>query len=189
MKIKALQSLLRTAICDILQQPVNGSTVRVSYPTNGAPGFAITDTVLFLYLHEADDSYGNDRSPVYHTENGTVYRDHVGTRVWDILLTCYGTDGHEWLDQVRAGVLWEKTRRTLESKNVCLVPTNPAIVRSPELFNGQWWERSDMTLRYNELYVDTENVGAIEHVILTVPHDSVPSSGNQDDFTGSVNAP
>ena len=46
-----------------------------------------------------------------------------------------------------------------------------------------------MTLRYNELYVDTENVGAIEHVTLTVPHDSVPSSGNQDDFTGSVNVP
>ncbi len=37
MKIKALQSLLRTAICDILQQPVNGSTVRRLLGTTPAP--------------------------------------------------------------------------------------------------------------------------------------------------------
>lgn len=46
-----------------------------------------------------------------------------------------------------------------------------------------------MTLRYNELYIDTENVGAIEHVTLTVPHDSVPHSSNQDDFSGNVDMP
>lgn len=185
MTLKELQSLLRSAFCQILRENPAGNTVRVSYPVDGSPGFKINENVLFLYLHEADDRYAHDRQPVYYEKNDTVYRDHVGTRVWDCILTAYGPDCYEWLDKIRSGVLWEATRRMLGLKDVFLVPTNPTINRVPELANGQWWPRCDMVLRYNELHVDSERVGHIEEVNITIPGEVV--SKTLSDETGTIN--
>lgn len=52
--------------------------------------------------------------------------------------------------------------------DIALVTDYPQALRVPELFNGRWWERWDMRLRFNELYVVTEDVGSIEDVQIFV---------------------
>ena len=166
MTMKELQSLIRQSYCALLGVPINSMMVRTTYNTDGQLAFTINDDVVIMSLEEADDMYGNYRQYVERPVGDINYRDHVGTRVWDVRLTAYGPNSHTNLDLIRSGVLTHTSMRILSPKDVFVVPTIPRIQRSPEQFNGQWYERSDMTIRYNELYVYEENVGRTDTVVI-----------------------
>lgn len=156
---------------------VKSTMVRTTYNTVGQLAFGISDNVVIMSLSEANDSYGNYRQYVSRQVADKNYRDHVGTRVWDVRITAYGPDSHENLDRIRSGVLTLQSSRILTPKDVYIVPTTPNIQRSPELFGGQWYERSDMTLRYNELYVFEEDVGRIDEVNI-IPVGNIKGGNN-----------
>ncbi|MBP3625646.1 MAG: hypothetical protein J6J05_07455, partial [Peptococcaceae bacterium] len=62
------------------------------------------------------------------------------------------------------GVFLPEIKSYLSKKDVYLVPTIPPAVQANEIFAGQWWERWNLTLTFNEKHVSVEDVGRIESV-------------------------
>ena len=58
--------------------------IRRAFPTEGAPDWLIADDIVFLNLDQRDDEYAQQVNSVYQTENGTVMRYAMRTRVWDL---------------------------------------------------------------------------------------------------------
>ena len=148
---------------DIIKTP--NKFIRWRYPEGGAPDWKISDDILFLYLAEADDDYAKQRDSLYRTEDETVYRDTTRTRVWDLQATAYGRRSYEIANLLKDGFFYEPVRRNLAHKDVFIVPNLPTCMQAPELFAGKWWDRWDITLRFNELYrLGLEDVGHIDRV-------------------------
>jgi hypothetical protein len=148
---------------DIIKTP--NKFIRWRYPEGGAPDWKISDDILFLYLAEADDDYAKQRDSLYRTEDETVYRDTTRTRVWDLQATAYGRRSYEIANLLKDGFFYEPVRRNLAHKDVFIVPNLPTCMQAPELFAGKWWDRWDITLRFNELYrLAPEDVGHIDRV-------------------------
>ncbi|MDU4960195.1 MAG: aldehyde dehydrogenase [Sporomusaceae bacterium] len=140
--------------------------VRVSWPTTGAPAWKITENVVFirLILHE-DDDYARQIDSIYKPEPGTVIKQSARTRVWDVQFVAYGPDAQTAVTQIKDGVFRQDIKRLLSANSVFLIPNLPPCRRVPELFAGQWWNRWDGRLYFNELHrLPDEDVGRIESV-------------------------
>ena len=148
---------------DIIKTP--NKFIRWRYPEGGAPDWKISDDILFLYLAEADDDYAKQRDSTYRAADETVYRDTTRTRVWDLQATAYGRRSYEIANLLKDGFFYEPVRRSLVHKDVFIVPNLPTCMQAPELFAGKWWDRWDISLRFNELYrLAPEDVGHIDRV-------------------------
>lgn len=138
--------------------------IRKMYPTGGSPDWTINDNVVFLNANIRDDEYGKQRDSIYKTQQGTVMRHAARTRVWDLRVIAYGPDAFAMTQAMKDGVFLPEVQMLLTRKNIFLVPLMPAPMQSPEIFAGQWWNRWDITMTFNEKYVSVEDVGAIESV-------------------------
>ena len=150
---------------DIIKNP--DRFIRWRYPEAGAPDWKISDDIMFLYLAEVDDDYAKQRNSTYRSEDETVYRDTSRTRVWDLQVTSYGRNAYVLANLLKDEFFYEPVRRNLAQKDVFIVPNLPTCMQAPELFAGKWWDRWDITLRFNELYrLAPEDVGRIANVRL-----------------------
>ena len=148
---------------DIVKKP--DKFIRWRYPEAGAPDWKISDDIMFLYLAEADDDYAKQRDSQYRAADETVYRDTARTRVWDLQVTAYGRKSYELVNLIKDGFFYDLVRRNLAKHDVFIVPNLPTCMQAPELFAGKWWDRWDITLRFNELYrLWPEDVGRIDRV-------------------------
>jgi hypothetical protein len=147
--------------------------VRLSWPTEGAPSWKITDDVAFLRCFETDNPYNRQRD-VEHTrvDDNTLSQATAYTRVNSIEWIFYGPYSYERAQAVRDQIFYQLNRDTLERNNVYLVPDIAAPRRVPEAFQGQWWERVDLTIRFNELTVRNISIGSIASVPVSVTAES-----------------
>ena len=137
--------------------------IRWKYPTKGGPDWEIDDTIVFLNLSEMDDDYSKQNDSIYVTENETVIRKRGRTRVWELLCTIYGPDACDIANQIKDDVFTDSIHRMLSQSGVFLIPDMPVCRYVPELYDGQWWNRYDVTLHFNEWYeAPDEDVGHIE---------------------------
>lgn len=140
--------------------------IRKQYPRKGAPDWKITDNIVFLNPSEQPDEYGRMPQTEYQSENGTVMAYRTRTRVWQVLFTAYGPKAYEMSNQLRDGYISEVITRTLELSKVFLIPAWPNCVQANEQWAGQWWQRFDLTLSFNEEYITSEDVGHIDAIPL-----------------------
>ena len=138
--------------------------IRKMYPRNGAPDWTVDDDIVFLNASIRDDDYGKQRDSVYRAEQGTIIRHAMRTRVWDLAVNAYGPNSFDIITAMQDGVFLPEIKMYLAKNEVYLVPTIPPAVQSNEIFAGQWWERWNTTLTFNERYVSHEDVGRIESV-------------------------
>lgn len=143
------------------------SAVRISWPTDGAPSWKITDDVCFLAVTPTDDAYTRqlqtDYSPL---DDNNANSNLTYTAVVRVAWTLYGPNASDRSDLLRASLFMDSTRSTLISNNLALVTDVPMPIRSPELFNSEWWNRATLYANFNELvirqstipYLQTANV-------------------------------
>ena len=170
MTLSELQSVFWTMCKDATAATITDPDkfIRWRYPQEGAPDWKITDNVLFLFLNEANDAYAQQRDSQYATENGTVYRKTSRTRVWDLSVIAYGPSAYDLVTAIKDGIFTEPLHKYLGAAGVFIVPTMPNAMHAPEMFAGQWWDRWDITLRFNELYnITPEDVGYYDRVSIT----------------------
>lgn len=154
-------------MCAAILKPIIPNTdkyIRRMYQQTGAPDFTITDNVAFLNLIPRRDEYGQERNAYNATIGGTVIRQSMRTRVWDLIVTAYGPRSFDIVTALQDGVFSLEIKKLLEPCEVYLVPYLESPVNANEIFAGQWWQRWDLTLTFNEKYVPTEEVGHIESV-------------------------
>lgn len=138
--------------------------IRKMYPKNGAPDWTVDDNIVFLNLTPRDDDYGKQRDSAYVGTDTTIMRHAMRTRVWDLAVNAYGPRAYEMVTAMKDGVFDQSIKMFLAKKDIYLVPLMQTERQANEIFAGQWWERWDITLTFNEKYVSTDDVGRIEEV-------------------------
>jgi len=121
--------------------------VRIAWPQTGAPAWKITEDVCFLRIIEKEDPYNKQRDAQY---DGTTLHTSY-TRVLQVTWTFYGPNSFENAQVVRDQLFYSEGHNTLVKNNIYLIPNIQAPRRIPEAFNNQWWERTDLTIDFNEL--------------------------------------
>lgn len=152
--------------------PPSFMPVRISWPTGGAPAWKISEDVVFIRLFAKDDEdYARQIDSTYEAERGTVIKKSTRTRIWELQFIGYGPSAQTAVNKIKDGVFRQDVKRLLSANSVFLIPDLPPCRRMPELFAGQWWNRWDITLTFNELYqLPDEDVGRIESVSITAKY-------------------
>lgn len=150
MQLSEIEELICNVTVDILGLDETASErVRIAWPTDGAPAWKISDDVIFIRVYPRDDPYGQQKSftqVVNDDESITQTEGYTNVIAVDWIL--YGPNSYDDADTIRNGLTHNKILRT---NNMHLIFNRPAPVRFPELFNGQWWERSSLTAYFNHL--------------------------------------
>jgi hypothetical protein len=77
-------------------------------------------------------------------------------------LVFYGPNSFENAQTVRDQFFADEYRRRLAQDEIYLIPDIVSPRRAPDPFQGQWWERVDLTLRFNEKIAKNTIIGTIE---------------------------
>ena len=136
--------------------------VRISWLTSGEPSWLITDNVCFIRAVEADDPINRQReiseSLLVISEIDWDNFAFRYTRVINVFWNLYGPNSFDNAQKIRDGMFYPTYQETLSKNNLKLVPTTKSPVRLPELFQGQWWERTDISMIFNSLTVKNVQV-------------------------------
>lgn len=137
--------------------PANAKKVRIAWPTDGAPGWKITEDVAFIRIGDADapiniprDTTSTPTSDVATTLASTY------TRVLTVHWSIYGPNSYDNAFLIRNNLYNQDIHDQLAQKNIYIVTEIDAPVRSPELFSSQWWEHTNMQATFNE-FIKVEN--------------------------------
>jgi hypothetical protein len=158
--LKQLKSIFFTETCKMLgldpTAPENQGKVRLAWPTDGAPTWGIDEDIVFLRITPIDDRIARTQDILYDTSSSDYAVKSVGyTRVHKIDWTLYGPNSYDNADIIRSKLLNNDYLLDFSSNNLYLVTDVPMPTRLPELFNGQWWERTDFSASFNETVIRT----------------------------------
>ena len=90
------------------------------------------------------------------------------TRILEASWVFYGPSSFDNARKVKDGLFYELNRETLAGHNLYPVPSSPNPVRVPEVFQGQWWERVDLRMLFNEQVVVNLTVPYLKSAEITV---------------------
>ncbi len=142
--------------------------VRNTFPQQGQPGWLVNDDVVFIDIHPVDDEYALLRDITYGAQEPVSGEQPAAdystsyTRVMQVTWVCYGPNSFDIADKIRFGILSQESLASLAALEVAPLTAIPSPRRAPELFDGQWWERSDIQCRFNVLTTRTETVPFLE---------------------------
>lgn len=169
--LKQLEDIFRNLTCTLLGlnpvDPVNNSKVRLAWPTGGAPGWKITDDVVFLRVRSTGNEYSKLRDTEYTPGvDPDINKITSYTLPRAVSWTCYGPNSFDNIETIRNGLF--SAGSTLSTSNLSLVVDVPVPVRCPELFDGRWWERSDFSATFFEKVTRQSTISTIQGVNIIV---------------------
>lgn len=138
------------------EAPENQNKVRIAWPTDGSPAWGIDEDIVFLRITPQDDRIARHLDVLYTDESDYALKENGYTRVHRIDWTLYGPNSYDNADLIRYNILNSKFWEDFKQYNLFLITDVTMPVRVPELFNGQWWQRTDFQASYNELVVRRE---------------------------------
>lgn len=145
------------------------SKVRVSYPPEGQPAWKVTENICFMSVFERDGEYNKPRNVIMETLDGdNANQETTYTRILEVSWIFYGPLSFDNARKVKDGIFYELNRETLAGSNLYLVPSAPNPVRIPEVYQGQWWERVDLRMLFNEQVVINLTVPYLKSSEITV---------------------
>ena len=171
MNHKDTADLLWEVIMGILGYSLDATPppVRQTWQMYGEPDFKITDNVIFLQLMYES---GNDVArPLYSFSedygNGSkdIKEVKTQTRVLRLRLIAYGSNGAENIYNIRTAIYGGIKK--LRSNGIYVIPSDDEPRYAPEMFAGQWWERTEFDFLFNQYAEYVNRVGTIEQVPIT----------------------
>ena len=159
--------------------PAGYARVRVDWPTEGQP-FTVNPQQdgCFIACVTHDDPYSRVRNRTLGgagTELDPLVETWTYTRAWRISWTAYGPSAFDNLRAVHSAfVFMDYFADQLSLSNLFTVTDPQEPTRMPEMFNAQWWERSDFAVTVYENVTETIQDGAVTSVEIKV-YDGSPS--------------
>lgn len=166
--IAEFEALMWAELMDILGHDVKQlpPPVRRSWPTDGGPDWKLTDNVIFMQCTEAAEDIMQPIDERWQSEGRDFLRESASTRTIQLRLNAYGPACYESLLNIRLELLLGRPK--LKKQKIYIIPGKDSIQYAPELFQGRWWKRADLTLYFNVLISVESIVKAIEEVNVTI---------------------
>lgn len=166
--ITEFESLMWAELMDILGHDAKTipPPVRRSWPTDGGPDWKLTDNVVFMQCTEAAEDIMQPIDERWQSEGRDFLRESASTRTIQLRLNAYGPACYESLLKLRLELLLGRPK--LKKQKIYIIPGKDSIQYAPELFQGRWWKRADLTLYFNVLISIKSIVKAIEEVNVTI---------------------
>ena len=140
--------------------------VRRSWPVSGQPDWRIGDDVIFMQLTDAaGDDVVMPFDEAWEDAGEDLIRKDTGTRVLQLQLIAYGPHCYDRLIHIRHGLLCGVD--ALRKACVMVIPGTDTPQYAPEPYQGQWWKRADLTVRFNNLLTFEEDVRTVRTVPVT----------------------
>lgn len=157
------------------------AAARIKWETEGQPAWDIDEDIVFLGITEQEDEINRNHDIEYKetVDPAIVLRVITYMRVWSVTWTLYGPNSSDRARAIRSGLNEQVNEDAFQQNSLAMIPDYPATTRQPELFNGQWWERTDFTILYNELVTETVQINTVKSVEIIIED----AKGVQDDFT------
>jgi hypothetical protein len=145
------------------------SPVRISWPTDGAPAWQITDDVNFVRVIPVDNDYDKIRDVSYsYLSDSSLNKATSRTRVFQVIWTVYGPNSFTNAETIRDSLFDDIAHDTLAQNNIYMITDVPEITRAPEQFANQWWERCDLSVMFNGLIVKNTTVSSVASIPIVV---------------------
>lgn len=145
--------------------PANQDKVRIAWPTTGSPAWKIKDDIAFIRVTQEDNSIARHQDILYKPNDNLSAVKEIGyTRVHKVDWTLYGPNSYNNADLIRYSIFSSDYTEQLKANNLFLITDISLPVRLPELYNGQWWNRTDFSATFNELVVRRTSVPYITDI-------------------------
>jgi len=185
--VTEMEDMLAEVVCmiwGINKETINGR-IRVIWGSNvdtksmSSPNLKTTEDICYIHVMPEDDAYNRQRHIQFvHLggENMAAVDEH--TDVHNILFVNYGNNAYDCARKIRNGLYRDDIRRFLRINRFPLVTDTPAIRRVPELVNGNWVNRVDVSAKFNQYVRLITEIGTIEQVGVTPVTDGENGNGN-----------
>jgi hypothetical protein len=175
----AFETLLQSVIAQILGfDPATEasdafSAVRVGWQQTGQPAWEITDDVCTLLATPENDPYSQTReAQLVQNDPKSLVQNMSFTQVWKLHATIYGPNSYDHARLIVSAMALDWTHDLLAASNIYAVTEWDRPIYVPELFNGQWWQRTDLNLSFNELVSESIVIAAAASVEVTTESDT-----------------
>lgn len=165
LKLREIEDFFQEITCKMLNLDLtkkeNQEKVRIAWPTGGAPSWKIAQDIVFLRITPIDDKMARQLNIVYdpNASDVTIADKKTGyTRVHKIDWTLYGPNSYDNADIIRISIFDNELMMEMKKKNLALITDVSMPTRLPELYNGQWWERTDFSATFNEAVIREKQV-------------------------------
>ena len=150
-------------ILDIENQ--NHYSVRRGYgskeETGAAPGWKREENVVMLSVLFQDSIIDKIRNQSFEDgENNMLTYIDKHTATISLRCTCYGPDCFVWAERLRAGFSRPDIKLILTREEIYRVSGESAPYTANEIFNNEWWLRTDITINFN-MAVRIEQINAV----------------------------
>ncbi len=137
--------------------------VRLEWPTQGQPGWRVDEDICFVRATEEDGAYNKIRDRrLSYQDAATLGSTDTYTRIWRVTWAFYGPTGFDNARLVKSALMsLDFATETLAQMSLYLNTEIGATTRAPEKFQGQWWERTDLSVLMNELVTESLTVHSI----------------------------
>lgn len=160
--------------------PAANSAVRIAWNTTGAPAWTIGTDVLSIQIVEQDDQYNRIRDRQFTTNDDiSVTQNDEYTRCWLVAMVGRGPEAFDRMRLIKSALFQDFTHDILAASQLYLVPNLVAPVRTPELFQGEWWEVTTWSCSFYEQVNETTTIGTVASAEVIVQN----NSGVVADFT------
>jgi hypothetical protein len=157
------------------------SLVRIGWMRTGQPMQNSHEDVIYVRAIQADNQYDRIRDTlVSDYDEDNILQTTTYTRVWEIFWTLYGPNSFDRARLVHSGLMSDQgSHDVLALSNVYAVTDIMPPRRVPEQRDGQWWERSDFSMMYNEQVTEYRIVPSVKSVEILIE----TQRGQASDFT------
>lgn len=149
--------------CDPASDPQAYYKVRLEWPTQGQPAWDINEDICFLRATEEDGEYNKIRDrKLSYQDSISLESTDTYTRIWRVSWSFYGPNSFDNARQVKSALMsLDFVSDQLADMSLYLDTQLTATTRNPEKFGSQWWERTDLSVRMNELVTESLTVSTI----------------------------
>lgn len=174
--IEQIEDIFRIALCQIWninpESKENQKRIRFPWGTHfknadTVPTWKKEEEVCFISVLPQDGSYNALSDIFYEPQKRDFIEVDEHTDIHTVLFVNYGPHAYEYARDIRDGFKRERIREYLKRHDFFVVPPIQAIKRIPELINGQWWNRADIAVTFNEFVRREEIIKSIESVTIT----------------------
>lgn len=139
--------------------------VRWSWPTQGAPAFGINDDIVFLKIYDQPGTLTKQKEEIYTLGLNMAVNY---TRMLKLDCIFYGPESSQNATDIANKIYWQENHDVLAREKIYVIPGFNPPNRFPELWQGLWYERSDLSITFNEQIKLNREVPAIETVRVIV---------------------